>query len=896
VAPRPGGGLVIPPAVPEGDRAPRALYGTPSRLTAQAEALIGRAFAPFAEAPRWLVWRLVPRTPKPSKVPVSPRTGGSTGTDVAHESDWATLAEALREARRPNVNGIGLVIPEGVVCVDLDACTVKGEVFGPLEPWAREIVERLDTFTEYSPSGTGVHVWLWGVKPGDKCRKGTVEIYGGPFGRYITCTGRGFSRWGEAPIAERTDALAEVYRAHLDTPPSVAAWPTIPEIAEADASTVVVSSTPRVVSAPSVVAGRSARTAPPSALSDGQVLTAALKSRGANRIHALWGGDTSGHGGDQSAAEIALANHLAWWCAGDEAQVGRLMDTAPLCHRDKWAERPDYRARTVRAAVQGLRDGGWDGPTRRQAEEWYGADEADRLFGPRTRVERVNGRTRVVVAPEAGKGLQSDPEASYGPVAPTPQPAGPLGHHAGADGYALTDLGNAERLIARAEGRIAWHHAAEEWLVWNGIVWEPDTSGEVERLASAMARALWLAAAVAEAGDEARRALRQHAARTEGKRAISDAMALARNRPGAYVPPDALDVNPNVIVVRRGIVDLATGVLRPADPSAWLTKAVRHPDGHGRLVIADYVPGQTPATHPLWEAFLARVVPDPEVRAYLRRTVGLSLSGWTRDAIHVHVGSGANGKSTFLDTVRRAIGPDYAHVASLDVLMARKAEAGAPNPAVADLRGKRLVIASEAESSDRLAEGTVKAITSQGEAITARRLHANPITFVPSHTLHLHSNHRPVVRGTDEGIWRRVHLIPWTVTIPEAERDEGLKARLQAPEVLLGVLAWAMEGAREVASTGVRPPEAVRSATATYRAESDVFGQWLEERCVITPNAVAGGGPLHADYRAWCEANGHRALPSNHFADRLRGVSGVERGTGRERYSWRGIGLADERT
>ena len=101
---------------------------------------------------------------------------------------------------------LGLVIPEGVVCVDLDACTVKGEVFGPLEPWAREIVERLDTFTEYSPSGTGVHVWLWGVKPGDKCRKGTVEIYGGPFGRYITCTGRGFSRWGEAPIAERTDA------------------------------------------------------------------------------------------------------------------------------------------------------------------------------------------------------------------------------------------------------------------------------------------------------------------------------------------------------------------------------------------------------------------------------------------------------------------------------------------------------------------------------------------------------------------------------------------------------------------------------------------------------------------------------------------------------------------
>jgi putative DNA primase/helicase len=889
---------VIPPLSTEGDHAPRALYGVPARLTTQDEARIGQVFAPFADAPRWLVWRLMPRSPKPSKVPLSPRTGDFTGTNETHQGDWATLPEALQVSRRPNVNGIGLVIPEGVVCVDLDACTVNGEAFAPLESWAQEIVERLDTFTEYSPSGTGVHVWLLGVKPGDKCRRGTVEIYSGPFGRYITLTGRGFSRWGEVPIAERSDALAEVYRTHLEQP-SVASWPTLPESGPEILTPTVGGDTPRVLSTPSATTRRRSARAPVSALTDNQVLTAAFRSQKADTIHALWNGDTSAHGGDRSAADLSLANRLAYWCAGDAARLGRLMAAAPLCQRDKWDKRSYSDGRTYGEGVVGKAVADltrvWDGPTRQEAEEWFGEEEAERLFGPKTRVERTNGRTRVVMAPKADQGLQSDSEAGYRRITPTPPPAEPLGLHAGADGYALTDLGNAERLIARAEGRIAWHHATEEWLVWSGIVWEVDASGEVERLASAMARALWLAAAMAETGsDEARRALRQHASRSEGKRALTDAIYLARNRPRAYVPPDALDVNPNVIVVRRGVVDLSTGVLKPADPGAWLTKAVRHPDGHGRLVIADYVPDQTPTTHPLWEAFLGRVVPDPEVRAYLRRVAGLSLSGWTRDAIHVHVGSGANGKSTFLDTVRRAIGPDYAHVASLDVLMARKTEAGAPNPAVADLRGKRLVIASEAESGDRLAEGTVKAITSQGEAITARRLHANPITFVPSHTLHLHSNHRPVVRGTDEGIWRRVHLIPWTVTIPEAERDEGLKARLQTPEVLLGVLAWAIEGAREVASTGLCPPEAVRSATATYRAESDVFGQWLEERCVIVADAVTGGGPLHADYRTWCETNGHRFVAPNHFADRLRGVPGVDRGTGKDRRGWRGIGLVDE--
>ena len=815
--------------------------------------LITQAFAPFAEMPRWIVWESVPAEPKARKVPMSPK-GGKTGTNEANAHTWGTLAEAARAMNARNIAGIGLVIPEGVICVDLDHCTL--EPFGDLQPWARQIVEALDTFTEYSPSGTGVHAWLYGVKPGERCRKGSVEIYDGPFGRYITCTGRGFSRWGEMPIAERTDAIAEVYRQHLDVKPHVVASPSRNGVAQ-----------PVLVGPVAVARPGTQRTMPPGELTDGQVLDCAFGSDNGRKIEALWRGDTSAHGNDQSSAELALASHLVWWCAGDQARLMRLMDGSPLCDRDKWHERADYRQRTVEKALSGFDGEGWSGPTRKSAEKHLGVDEAARLFGTRMGTKRVSATADVL----------TEPVASAEP-------------HAGADGFALTDLGNAERLVARVGGRVAWNHEGAHWLVWSGIVWEPDTTGELRRIAASVARDLW-ASAAAEETDNGRKELRRHASRSESRRALTDAVLIAQDRPGLFVPPGALDANPDVIVVRRGILDLRTGEMSPHDPARWLTKAVRHRDPDGRMVVADYQPGISPASHPVWDGFLCDVQPDPEMRAYLRRAAGLSLSGWTRDTLHLHWGTGANGKSTFLDTLRCAFGHDYSHVAGLDVLVARKTDAGAPNPAVADLRGKRFVIASEAGANDRLAESTVKAITSQGEPITARRLHQNPSTFLPIHTLHLHSNHRPIVRGTDDGVWRRVDLIPWTVTIPESQRDEALKARLQTPEVLLGVLGWAIGGAEEVAITGLCPPQAVRLATAQYRVESDIFGQWLDEYCYLIPDAVATGGALYENYKLWSEKNGHRPQASNLFSERIGSVAGVRRGTGRARYSWFGISV-----
>ena len=884
MARHPGGGAVIPPGtqpIPEPSKHTRTTH-VAQGIPPEAEGVILRAFGEFVNTSQWVTWRLETRDRKPTKVPYAPRSARKTGPDAGHVGDWGTLSDALGAMRRRRHHGVGLVLPEGLVCVDLDRCTT--EPFGPLEPWAREIVERLDTFTEYSPSGTGVHVWLRGAKPGTKCRRGTVEIYGGPYGRYITVTGRGFSRWGESGIAERTHALGEVYAQHLDTPRASAAplLASIPEPTSIPVNTVV-------------VAGR----VHPSALTDDEILHAAREARGVGgAITALWHGAPSAlaeHGDDQSVAEAALATRLVWWCGGDVGRAERLMSNSPLCAREKWQTRADYRARTM--ALAASHGKAWDGPSRRQVMGWFGEDRALALFGPKSartgpKVIRADDRPSVG-ATARGDDPRTSFEADPASVpTPTPPPAS-VGPHAGPDGYALTDLGNAERLMARAGARLVWNPATETWMWWNGSLWEPSAGHRAEREASEMARRLW-ADALALAGEEDRRTLRRHASRSEGRRAITDALALARSLDGVRVEPGEVDADPAVIVVNSGVVDLGSGTISRHDPGRLLTRGVWHLQPDGRRILAHYRPGVTPISHPLWDTFLTEVQPDPEVRAYLQRLAGLSLSGWTRDAFHVHVGTGANGKSTFLDTLRRAIGSDYSHVAPLDAVMARRADGNAPTPGVADLHGRRFVVVSEADAGDRLAEATVKAITSQGEPVTARRLHGNPFTFSPTHTLHLHSNHRPIVRGTDDGIWRRLHLIPWDVTIPEDRRDDGLKARLSEPDVLLGVLAWAVAGAQELCANGLQPPAAVTNATRTYRAESDALGQWLDERCEIGPNlGPTSGGELHADYRTWCEANGHRPVASNTFGERLRGVPGVERptATGRERRSWRGISL-----
>ena len=415
------------------------------------------------------------------------------------------------------------------------------------------------------------------------------------------------------------------------------------------------------------------------------------------------------------------------------------------------------------------------------------------------------------------------------PAAPEPSPNG---HRPGP--YACTDVGNAHRLVA-AHGENLRYVARWGWHVWDGRRWAKDDLGRVYELAKKTARAIYREAA-GEENDDRRKALAGWAKTSESVTRIRAMVELARTDPAVAIAAEAMDAEPWLLTVENGTVDLRSGELGGHRREHLSTK----------LAPVSYAPD---IEAPAWEAFLEGVLPDEEVRHYLRRLAGCALIG----AVVEHVlaffyGTGANGKSTLLKALLGVFG-DYGRQSDATLLLeSRHAE----HPtAVARLAGARLVACIEAGAGRRLAEVMVKHLTG-GDRVAARFMHQDFFEFDPTWTVLLAANHKPVVRGTDHAIWRRIHLVPFTVTIPADEQDHGLGDKLGAERA--GILAWAVRGCLEWQKEGLGVPACVVAATENYRAEMDVLGDFLEECCDVDPAAEVLASELYAAYRRWAEA------------------------------------------
>jgi putative DNA primase/helicase len=439
-----------------------------------------------------------------------------------------------------------------------------------------------------------------------------------------------------------------------------------------------------------------------------------------------------------------------------------------------------------------------------------------------------------------------------------------------------TDLGLSERFVDEHGERVRYCPPWGKWLVYDGGRWVPDETGEVERLMKATVMGIY-AEAAKEDDDAKRKALIDYARRSESAKRISDALRLARSEPDIPVLPRQLDADPWALNVLNGTIDLRTEELREHRRGDLITK----------LAPVSYDPY---AKAPTFEAFLARLLPSEALRRFVQRVIGYAASGVVSEEILVILyGVGANGKSTLSNVVMEALG-DYAMQAAPDLLMAKK---GAHPTELADLFGARFVTSVETDEGRRLAEGLVKQLTGR-DRIKARRMREDFWEYDPTHTVFLATNHRPEVKGTDHAIWRRLKLVPFEVTIPEAEQDKKLPEKLRAE--LPGVLAWIVAGCRQWQQRGgLGEPEEVKAATTSYRADMDILAGFIEDRCVVEPDAWAKFSDLYGAYTGWCDEVGEKAETKRRFGTRLK-ERGFEPGKGTDNISIRrGIGLRDDR-
>ena len=440
--------------------------------------------------------------------------------------------------------------------------------------------------------------------------------------------------------------------------------------------------------------------------------------------------------------------------------------------------------------------------------------------------------------------------------------------------FRATDLGNAELLVRRHGGDLRYSHVWAKWIAWDGTRWAVDDSGEVYRRASSTVRELY-GAAGSIIDDERRKTIAKHAVRCEAKSRLDAMVDLAANQADLVIRPADLDINPMMLNVINGTIDLTTGELRPHDRGDYISK----------LAPVEYDPE---AGCPQWLRFLHRIFAgDVKLIGFVQRAIGYSLTAKTGEqCLFLCHGTGANGKSTLLETILQLMG-EYATTTQAETLLLKR-DGSIPND-VAALRGARFVSAIETEEGRRLAESKVKAMTG-GDTLSARFMRGEFFQFEPQFKLWLGTNHKPRIKGQDTATWRRIRLIPFAITIPAKERDHELKDKLRAE--LPGILRWAVLGCTDWKKRGLEPPDAVRMATREYRKSEDQLGRFFDECCVTGDDMTVPSRRIYQRYKAWADDIGERPTHEKGFGERM-----TERGFKKERTKtarfYRGIALTD---
>ncbi len=728
--------------------------------------------------PQWVGFLMTSGTNgRMSKKPVNPHT--LYGASSVNPETWGSLEDALNAVGKPckvgsdsgSVEGVGFVLAPPYCGIDIDHCINPGT--GEINAEALEIVKTMDSYTEYSPSGTGLHIIYKGnVRSNWKRKKVNalgdgvdLEMY--QTGRYFTVTGNIF---GDVKTVQYRDNEAETVHNRF--------------------MQVKTSNTQSTVKKPAL------------SMPDDDILDLARNSRNGMLFSELYAGTWQGHYGSQSEADMAFCSMLAFWFRKDAGKMDAIFRRSGLM-RDKW----DRKTGTS-------------------------------TYGELTVSNAINRCTDVY---EPQMQVKSDYSISI-----TGSTAKPLKI------YTMDDTGSAQRMRDMCGERIRYNYTDKRWLIYDGIKWNADIIGAIWRLIDMCVETMQKERSYyekydAENGTEMLKLFDRHVKKCRSNNAKK---ALEKEEQHLVsVTPGALDRHREKLNTPSGIVDLKSFEVVPNDPKAFFTKAAG----------VKYSPD---AKCPQWEEFIDDIMGgDQELVHYVQKAAGYSLSGFTDEQCAFFCyGTGRNGKTTFLDVIR-CIAGDYASNIQPETLMVRSTGSAA-NSDIARLKGARFVTSVEPNEGMRLNEGLLKQITGD-DMITARKLYGDEFEFRPEFKLWMATNHKPTIRGTDTGIWRRIHLIPFTVQIPEERVDRKLKDKLlQEAE---GILAWCLRGLDAYNREGLKKPSAVIHAIEAYRTEMDVISRFLDECTVPASCRCVKARELYNVYSQWCESNGEYKLTNTKF-------------------------------
>lgn len=539
-----------------------------------------------------------------------------------------------------------------------------------------------------------------------------------------------------------------------------------------------------------------------------QIIKAAAGAKNGGKFVSLYSGSTAGYA-SQSEADMAFCSMLAFWTGCDASKMDVIFRSSGLM-REKW-DRPQsgstYGALTIQKAIAGC-------------SQVYSPKNS---YSASFKQGEVNAQTE-----QTGQRL-----------------------------YSFDDTGNAQRFVDLFGDKVRYCYTDKRWLWYDGRKWCTDMTGTVKRLADKAVACMAAEAKVyaqldADEGTDMAKAFEKHMKSCRSNKS-KNAML---NEVMHHVPvlPAQMDRFKTVLNTPGGVIDLRSGGISPHDPMTYLTK----------MTSVEYSEN---ADCPRWLAFLDDIFRgDKDLIRYVQKAVGYSLTGSTTEQCAFFLyGTGRNGKSTFIDIIRDIFG-DYAANIQPETIMVHSNQSTAINSDIARLKGARLVTSVEPNEGVRINEGLLKQLTGD-DTVTARKLYGDEFEFKPEFKLWMATNHKPVIRGTDTGIWRRIHMIPFTVQIPEEKIDRRLKYKLSAE--LTGIFRWAVEGCLLWQKEGLKMPRAVLEEVREYRREMDVISAFVEDKCTVGKGLSVKSSQLFAAYLNWAEQNNEYRMSSTKFGMEL---------------------------